>query len=141
MLFFASVVGGTVHILAPEDVYVGGENRPLVLVELKLPSIGLNDMGARAAFITAATDVIDAMTVASHDRDNTWVNILNAPDGGWGLGGVAYTGEDLIAAVTASASAGAARPRTGIDRTPGGARLRPGWPGGPHQVRQPPSPA
>jgi phenylpyruvate tautomerase PptA (4-oxalocrotonate tautomerase family) len=103
--FFASVVGGTVHILAPEDVYAGGENRPLVLVELKLPSIGLNDMGARAAFITAATDVIDAVTVAAHDRDNTWVNILNAPDGGWGLGGIAYTGEDLIAAVSASASA------------------------------------
>ena len=34
-------------------------------------------------------------------RPDIWVDILNAPDGGWGIGGVAYTGDDLIAAVTA----------------------------------------
>jgi hypothetical protein len=25
--FFTSIVGGTVHILAPEDIYAGGANR------------------------------------------------------------------------------------------------------------------
>lgn len=95
--FFTSIVGGTVHILAPEDIYAGGENRPLVMVELKLPNIGLNNTGARAAFITAATDIVDALTVPGHNRSDTWVNILNAPDGGWGIGGVAYTGDDLTA--------------------------------------------
>jgi phenylpyruvate tautomerase PptA (4-oxalocrotonate tautomerase family) len=101
--FFASIVGGTVHILPPEDVYAGGANRPVVMVELKLPSTGLGTAEGRAAFIAAATDIVDALTVAGHDRANTWVNILNAPDGGWGIGGTAYTGDALIAAVAAGA--------------------------------------
>jgi hypothetical protein len=54
----------------------------------------------------AARHIVDALTVAGHDRENTWVNILNAPDGAWGIGGTAYTGDDLIAAVTASVSGG-----------------------------------
>ena len=101
--FFTSIVGGTVHVLAPQDVYAGGTNRPLVMVELKLPDIGLDTHEARAAFIAAATEIVDRLTVEGHDRDNTWVNILNAPSGGWGIGGVAYTGEDLLKAASAAA--------------------------------------
>src|SRR5882762_5929382 len=68
--FFASIVGGTVHMLAPEDIYAGGVNRPVVMVELKLANIGLNTVEARAAFITAATDVVDTLTVDGHSRDD-----------------------------------------------------------------------
>ena len=100
--FFTSIVGGTVHILAPEHVYAGGGNRPVVMVELKLPNIGLGSVESRAAFIAAATDIVDELAVDGHDRNDTWVNILNAPDGGWGLAGIAYTGDDLISAVTAA---------------------------------------
>ena len=108
--FFTAAVGGTVHILPPEDVYAGGANRPLVMVELKLPNIGLSTLPAREAFITAATNVVQALTVPGHDRQDTWVNILNALDGGWGIGGTTYTGDALIAAVTAApAPANAAR--------------------------------
>jgi phenylpyruvate tautomerase PptA (4-oxalocrotonate tautomerase family) len=99
--FFTGIVGGTVHVLPAEDVYAGGANRPLVLVELKLPNIGLDTVEARAAFIAAATDVVDALTVDGHDRENTWVNILNAPDGAWGIGGRQYTGDGLVAAASA----------------------------------------
>jgi phenylpyruvate tautomerase PptA (4-oxalocrotonate tautomerase family) len=101
--FFTSIVGGTVHVLAQQDVYAGGTNRPLVMVELKLPDIGLDTYEARAAFIAAATEIVDRLTVEGHDRDNTWVNIVNAPSGGWGIGGVAYTGEDLLKAASAAA--------------------------------------
>ena len=103
--FFTAAVGGTVHILPPEDVYAAGVNRPLVMVELKLPNIGLNTLQAREAFITAATDVVEALTVPGHDRQDIWVNILNAPDGGWGIGGTAYTDDALIATATAAATA------------------------------------
>ncbi|HEU5352895.1 MAG TPA: hypothetical protein VFU65_00450 [Actinocrinis sp.] len=98
--FFTAMVGGTVHILEPADVYAGGLNRPVVMVELKLPDIGLPTVGARAAFIAAATDIVDAVTVPGHRREDTWVNILNAPSGAWGIGGTAYTGEALIAAIS-----------------------------------------
>jgi hypothetical protein len=99
--FFTGIVGGTVHVLPAEDVYAGGVNRPLVLVELKLPNIGLDTVESRAAFIAAATDIVDALTVDGHDRENTWVNILNAPDGAWGIGGRQYTGDGLVAAAAA----------------------------------------
>jgi phenylpyruvate tautomerase PptA (4-oxalocrotonate tautomerase family) len=98
--FFTSVVGGTVHVLDPRDVYAGGANRPVVMIELKLPNIGLPDPQTRAAFIAAATDIVADLAVVEHRRDDTWVNILNAPDGAWGLGGKAYTGQALIAAIT-----------------------------------------
>ena len=100
--FFAGIVGGTVHVLEPADIYAGGANRPVVMVELKLPDVGLPTPEARAAFITAATDIIDLVTVPGHRRDDTWVNILNAPSGAWGIGGRPYTGEALVAAISAA---------------------------------------
>ncbi len=101
--FFTAMVGGTVHLLDPRDVYAGGTNRRVVMVELKLPDIGLPTVEARAAFVTAATDIVAALAVASHDREDIWVNVLNAPDGGWGVAGRAYTGEALIVAITEAA--------------------------------------
>ena len=88
---FAERVGGTVHVLDSSDVYAGGRPSPLVLVELKLPAVGLASLEARAAFIRDATDIVDELTVEGHDRVRTWVNVLNAPDGAWGVGGVSLT--------------------------------------------------
>jgi hypothetical protein len=99
--FFTSITGGTVHIVPAETVYAGGVNRPLVMVELKLPSIGLDTLESRAAFIELATDVVDKLTVDGHDRANTWINILHAQDGAWGIGGRQYSAEALVAAATA----------------------------------------
>jgi phenylpyruvate tautomerase PptA (4-oxalocrotonate tautomerase family) len=97
--FFTQIVGGTVHVLDPGDVYAGGVNRPVVMVELKLPNIGLPTVEARERFIAAATDIVAELAVAGHDRDDIWVNILNAPEGAWGIGGRAYTADALIAAL------------------------------------------
>jgi phenylpyruvate tautomerase PptA (4-oxalocrotonate tautomerase family) len=99
--FFTSIVGGTVRLLDSGDIYAGGVNRPVVMVELKLANIGLGTVEARAAFIGAATDIVAKLAVPSHRREDIWVNIVNAPDGGWGIAGRAYTGDDLVAAVTA----------------------------------------
>jgi len=98
--FFTGIVGGTVQILDADRIYGGGVNRPLVMVELKLPGVALPDPASRAAFIVAATDTVDALTTADHDRANTWVNILTAPDGGWGIAGTPYTNDALLTAAT-----------------------------------------
>ena len=47
--FFTAIVGGTVHILPLHRIYAGGANRPVVMVELKLPNIGLGSIEARKA--------------------------------------------------------------------------------------------
>ena len=98
---FLAMVGGTVHVLDPHDVYAGGGNRPVVMVELKLPNIGLGSVEQRAAFIAAATKTVADLTGPDHLPENTWVNILNAPDGAWGIAGHAYTGEALVGMLTA----------------------------------------
>lgn len=101
--FFTSIVGGTVHVLPPHHIFAGGDNRPVVMVELKLPNIGLGSTEARNAFITAAAGIVAELCVPGHRPENTWINIVNAPDGGWGIGSQQYTGDQLIAAATAAA--------------------------------------
>lgn len=100
---FTAMVGGTVHILPAEHVFAGGANRPVVMVELKLPNIGLATSELRAAFIQRAAAVVADLAHIGHRPENTWINILNAPDGAWGIGDVQYTGERIIAAVSAAA--------------------------------------
>jgi hypothetical protein len=91
---------------SPKRAVASATSWPLPCGELKLPNIGLADQAARAAFVTAATDIVADLAEPEHRRDDTWVNILNAPDGGWGLGGKGYTDDALIVAITdAGASA------------------------------------
>ena len=101
--FFTAIVGGTVHILPPHQIYAGGANRPVVMVELKLPNIGRGSIDARKDFITAASGIVAELCVPGHRPENTWINIVNAPDGGWGIGNRQYTGDALISAATAAA--------------------------------------
>jgi phenylpyruvate tautomerase PptA (4-oxalocrotonate tautomerase family) len=100
--FYTAMVGGTVHLLDPGDVYAGGVNRPVVMVELKLPDVGLADQSSREAFILAATDVVRDLAQAGHDDQDIWVNVLNARDGAWGIAGRALTNAELVAEITAA---------------------------------------
>ena len=103
--FFTPLVGGTVQILPPGQIYAGGVNRPLVLVELKLPDIGLADPEGRAAFIAAATSIVRAAARPGHRNEDTWINILNARDGHWAAGGRVLTNDDLVAGIMSAAGA------------------------------------
>ncbi|WP_027051070.1 hypothetical protein [Mesorhizobium erdmanii] len=100
--FFSAIVGGPVHILPPRHIYAGGANRPVVMVELKLPNIGLGSIEARKAFIATAAAIVAELCVPGHKAENTWINIVNAPDGGWGIGDRQYTGDALVAAAMAA---------------------------------------
>ncbi len=95
-----ATIGGTVHQLDPADVYAGGRAHPLVLVELKLPAVALTTLERRARFIAAATAIVAELTVEGHEDADTWVNILHAEDGAWGVGGRSLTNELLTAAGT-----------------------------------------
>jgi hypothetical protein len=83
----------------------GDQRGRLVLVELKLPDIGLADPEARAAFIAAATGIVRELARPGHRDEDTWINILNARDGAWGVGGRVLTNDDLVAGIMAAAGA------------------------------------
>jgi phenylpyruvate tautomerase PptA (4-oxalocrotonate tautomerase family) len=67
-------------------------------VELKLPEVVLSTLERRAVFIAAATAIVAELTVEGHADDDTWVNVLHARDGAWGVGGVSLTNEILAGA-------------------------------------------
>jgi len=90
-----ATIGGTVHVLDPADVYAGGRPHPLVLVELKLPAVALTTLERRARFIASATRIVADLTVDDHADEDTWVNVLHAQDGAWGVGGRSLTNELL----------------------------------------------
>lgn len=92
-----ATIGGTVQQLDPGDIYAGGRPRPLVLVEVKLPGVALTTLERRARFIAAATAIVADVTVERHEDADTWVNILHAQDGAWGIGGRSLTNEMLTA--------------------------------------------
>jgi hypothetical protein len=73
------------------------------MVELKLPNIGLSSIEARSAFIAAAAGIVAELCVPDHKAENTWINIVNALDGGWGIGSRQFTGDALVTAATAAA--------------------------------------
>jgi phenylpyruvate tautomerase PptA (4-oxalocrotonate tautomerase family) len=91
-----TTIGGTVHRLDPQDIYAGGRPHPLVLVELKLPGPVLSTLQRRARFIASATDIVRELTVDEHVDTDTWVNILHAQDGAWGIAGQSLTDAMLV---------------------------------------------
>jgi hypothetical protein len=42
--------------------------------------------------------------VPGHSDEDTWVRILNARDGAWGVGGRVLTNDDLVAGILAAAA-------------------------------------
>ncbi|MFG3493443.1 hypothetical protein [Streptomyces sp. NPDC047928] len=100
--FLAPIVGGTVQVLPAARVYAGGVNRPVVMIELKLPGVLLPDAATRAAFVKEATAIAEELTVPGHAVADIWINVLHASDGGWGIGGLAYTDADLLEGVRAA---------------------------------------
>lgn len=102
--FVEEIVGGTVHILSPRDVYAGGRRQPVVMVEVKLPNPALPEVEDRSRFIELTTTIVRELAVEGHADFHTWVNIINAPDGGWGFSGTTWTNERLGTAITTGQS-------------------------------------
>ena len=72
------------------------------MVELKLPNIGLGSLEARNSFITAAAGIVAELCVPGHRPENTWINIVDAPDGGWGIGDRPDARQGIAAATAAA---------------------------------------
>jgi len=69
-----------------------GANRPIVIVELKLPR-SRSPNRSRGRRSSPPTRIVDALTIDDHNSEDTWVNILHADDGAWGIGGQAEAAE------------------------------------------------
>ena len=73
------------------------------VIEVKVPSVTFRDRKSQEDFVAAVTDIVDEFKAGTHPRSRTFVNVVYAVDGPWGIAGRAYSNEDLGAAIAASA--------------------------------------
>lgn len=93
-------------VVSPEsESYVGGKPQSLAIVEVKVPAITFPNAEVKQAFVGAVTDIIDRLKAGNHPRERTFVNVTYAVDGTWGIGGKAYSNDELGAAIAQAAVA------------------------------------
>jgi 4-oxalocrotonate tautomerase len=67
-------------------------------VQINVPA-GSLDHDRKRTMIAKVTDAVVAAEGVEAVRRNTWVQIVEVPDGGWGMGGHAITLEQMQAAL------------------------------------------
>jgi phenylpyruvate tautomerase PptA (4-oxalocrotonate tautomerase family) len=94
----ANVIG---HLVVSEEAasFVGGQPQSLAIIEVKVPSVTFRDRAAQQRFVEAVTDAVEQHKAGGHPKSRTFVNVTYAVDGAWGIGGTAYTNEELGAAI------------------------------------------
>lgn len=93
--FMTPNVIGEVTIVPASRTFSGGEPAPIVIVELKVPSIVLPTRELQLDWIAKATDIVIANGSPEIGKDQVWANVTHAVDGLWGISGHAYTNEEL----------------------------------------------
>lgn len=92
-------------VVNPESTsYAGGRPQSLAVVEVKVPATTFPDARVKQAFVSEVTDIIDRFKAGSHPRERTFVNVTYTLDGAWGIGGKAYTNDELGAAIEGAAA-------------------------------------
>ncbi len=102
--FMTPAVIGHLDVYPEATSYVGGVPQSLAVVEVKVPSVTFPNQDVRDAFVEEATDIIDSLKAGSHPRERTFVNVVYAVEGTWGIGGKAYTNEALGQAIAQAAA-------------------------------------
>lgn len=92
-------VTATVHIVPKGSTFSGGKEISGAWVEWKVPSFALADRNIQKAFFADATRIIQELSGGKQPKENIYVNVLHAVDGGWNFDGVALTNEEIKQAV------------------------------------------
>lgn len=101
--FMTPIVIGHIDIYPEEHSFVDGKPQSLAVIEVKAPAITFGTQEVKNAFVKEATDIIHEYRAGSHPRERTFVNVVHAVDGTWGIGGKAFTNEALGEAIQAAA--------------------------------------
>jgi len=95
--------------LVPKGLsFSGGGASEIAIVELKTPSFCFESTEQKELFIDEATQIVFDNCNGKLPKSNIWVNLVFAVDGMWGIGGKAYSNDDLGNAINGSHSAAVA---------------------------------
>lgn len=101
--FMAPNVVGHLSVMPESTSFVGGRPQSLAVIEVKVPAITFPDAEVKQAFVEEVTDIINRLRAGTHPRERTYVNITYAVDGTWGIGGKAYSNNELGVAIQQAA--------------------------------------
>ena len=104
---FKNNTAAFVHDLPAEAISNASGDSNYVRVQVLTPDNVL-DRDKQIGVVRELTDIVAAAAGDPSLAARTWVLISESPDGGWGIGGHANTGEDIIAAARAELGAIAA---------------------------------
>jgi phenylpyruvate tautomerase PptA (4-oxalocrotonate tautomerase family) len=93
--FFTPNVIGHISELPPGSTYAGMTPTSVVIVEWLTPSFAFATREIQQAYVAEATDILFEACQGKQPRSSIWVNLKYAVDGMWGIGGKAYTNQEL----------------------------------------------
>ena len=92
-------ITANVHIVPKGSSFSGGEEFLGAWAEWKVPSFALADQRVIKQHFAEVTDIIFELSDRKQPKDNIYVNVVHAVDGGWNLDGIAMTNEELGEAI------------------------------------------
>ena len=87
-----------------DNSFAGGKHADIAIVELKVPSFAFASPEQKQAFIANATNTLVSASKGRLTPNCVWVNVVYAVDGLWGIGGRAYSNDDLLRSVSEAAT-------------------------------------
>ncbi len=91
----ASIMGVSLHVLPASRVMMGGCVTTSVRIDVVLPAVALASFRRRRRFIAEATAAVVAASSDSTIGERVVVRIVHSVDGGWGIGGHAFTNDEI----------------------------------------------
>lgn len=93
-------ITANVHIVPKGSSFSGGKEFLGAWAEWKVPSFALSDKTVIKQHYKEVTDIIHQLSGGKQPKDNIYINVIHAVDGGWNLDGIAMSNEELGAEIS-----------------------------------------
>jgi phenylpyruvate tautomerase PptA (4-oxalocrotonate tautomerase family) len=100
LAMFRNNTAAFIHDLPAEAVSNVSGDSNYVRVQVLTP-VGVLDRDKQLGVVKELTDIVASAAGDPQLTERTWVLITESPEGGWGIGGHANTGADIVAAARA----------------------------------------
>jgi phenylpyruvate tautomerase PptA (4-oxalocrotonate tautomerase family) len=100
LAMFRNNTAAFIHDLPAEAVSNVSGDSNYVRVQVLTP-VGVLDRDKQLGVVRELTDIVASAAGDPQLTERTWVLITESPEGGWGIGGHANTGGDIVAAARA----------------------------------------
>jgi phenylpyruvate tautomerase PptA (4-oxalocrotonate tautomerase family) len=100
LAMFRNNTAAFIHELPAEAVSNVSGDSNYVRVQVLTP-VGVLDRDKQLGVVRELTDIVASAAGDPQLTERTWVLITESPEGGWGIGGHANTGADIVAAARA----------------------------------------